>query len=118
MARIVFHLTCYEQRIALPWMRLWFGDDAPPRTDQTEDAQREEADWNGGQGHPLADMLADLRAVRAAQIALIADLPDDAWQRELPALWGPVSLHWLVTKTLQHTLEHTDEILRQYLWWR
>jgi hypothetical protein len=31
---------------------------------------------------------------------------------------GHFSLTWVVAKTFQHTLEHTDEILRAYLWWR
>ncbi len=31
---------------------------------------------------------------------------------------GLLTLHWAVTKTYQHTLEHTDELLRAYLWWK
>lgn len=34
------------------------------------------------------------------------------------ALWRAVMLQWVVTETYQHTLEHTDEILRLYLWWK
>lgn len=117
-ARIMFHLGWYEQHIALPAMRQWFGEPAPPATAQEDDAALEERDWNDGQGLGIAAMLATLRGLRAEQITLASQASEDLWQQEQPALWGNVSLHWVVTKTYQHTLEHTDEILRQYLWWR
>ncbi len=117
-ARIVFHLLCYEQRIALPTMRQWLGDPAPPAHLQEEDAAVEERDWADGADHPLTTMLADLRVVRADQIGVIAQVEGTAWQEERAALWGAVTLEWVVTKTFQHTLEHTDEILRNVLWGR
>jgi hypothetical protein len=115
-ARILFHLGWYEHHIALPQMRQWFGEPAPPATSQEEDAATEEQDWNGGTGHTIAAMTSTLQAVRADEVALVVQAPDDLWLQERAALWGTKSLQWVVTKTFQHTLEHTDEILRQYLW--
>jgi len=30
---------------------------------------------------------------------------------------GAKSLRWVLAKAYQHTLEHTDEVLRSVLWW-
>lgn len=115
-ARIVFHLLCYEQRIALPTMRQWLGDSAPLAHSPEEDAAVEESDWANGVDHPVGMMLADLRSVRDKQIGVISQIEATAWQEERAALWRAVTLEWVVTKTIQHTLEHTDEILRIVLW--
>ncbi len=61
-------------------------------------------------------MIAEFKKLRAEQLALIQQFPEQAWSEERPAIWGSVTLQWVVTKTYQHTLEHTDEILRSYLW--
>ena len=31
--------------------------------------------------------------------------------------WGPIPLLWLVSKTYQHTNEHTSDVLRMALFW-
>lgn len=63
-------------------------------------------------------MIADFKKLRAEQLALIQHFRELTWSEERDALWGSVTLQWVVTKTYQHTLEHTDEILRLYLWWK
>ncbi len=115
-ARILFHLLWYERRIALPSMRQWFGDSAPQIASQEEETNAEEGEWNAGQGQSVDSMRSSLRLLRADQIALASRAPDELWYEERQALWGTVTLQWVTTKTYQHTLEHTDEILRQYLW--
>ncbi|HLY32108.1 MAG TPA: hypothetical protein VKQ36_13850 [Ktedonobacterales bacterium] len=111
-------MLCYEQRIALPTMRQRLGDPAPPAHTQEDAAAVEEQEWAGGQSHPVVTMLDDLRAICARQLDVIAQLALSSWQEERPALWGSVTLEWVVTKTFQHTLEHTDELLRIALWGR
>lgn len=118
VARLVYHVVCYEQRLALPSMHQWLGGPKPEVGTLEEDQVVENRLWNDGQGHDIAQLLADFRTVRAAQLALLDQFSAQCWQEERDALWGGRSLQWVVTKTYQHTLEHTDEILRHYLWWQ
>lgn len=97
-------------------MRQWFGDSAPQIASQEEGTAAEEGAWSDGQGQSVDTMRSSLRLLRADQIALASHAPDGLWCEERQALWGTVTLQWVTTKTYQHTLEHTDEILRQYLW--
>jgi DinB superfamily len=115
-ARIVFHMICYERRIALPTMRQWRDGPRPVVGTPEEDDAREEGEWNEGKGHALEGMVQEFRQVRAEQLALLMQLPLSSWYEKREAIWKTVSLQWVLTKTYQHTLEHTDEILRAYLW--
>lgn len=118
VARIVYHLAQYEQRIGLPTMQQWLGGTRPVVGEQKEDALIEERDWNGGQGYEIDALLATFVDVRSQQIALLPQFQKQQWYEERDVIWGTLPLVWVVTKTYQHTLEHTDEILRNYLWWR
>ena len=118
IARIVFHLACYEQRLALPSMLQWLGGPKPVVGTQEEDNARDELDWNDGKGHEMQALIADFKEVRSQQLALFPRFTEQNWQEEREAIWGSVSLRWVVTKTYQHTLEHTDETLCAYLFWR
>ena len=106
----VFHMLHYERTIALPAMRQWLGEPCPPR-----DAWlREEAIWNDGQSQDGARLLADFRAVRDEQIALLPLFDAAAWHEPRVAVWSPAmtTLYWTVSKTYQHTFEHTNTILQ------
>ncbi|HEY4383904.1 MAG TPA: DinB family protein [Ktedonobacteraceae bacterium] len=118
VARLVFHLTSYEEKIALPTMRQWCGEPKPHAGSQEEDGQIEERLWNNGEGHEMPAMIERLKIVRAQEISLLNQLAEASLDEEREAIWGTLPLRWIVTKTYQHTLEHTDEILRSYLWWR
>jgi hypothetical protein len=67
----------------------------------------------------LASILARFQKVRAEQIALLPQFSEAAWneRRDTPGVWGPVTLRWVVTKTYQHTAEHTHDVLRMALFW-
>ena len=110
-ARHVFHMLYYEQTIALPSMRQWLGDPPPPVDDLDEDGT-----WENG--HELAELLAEFRKVRAEQITLLPEFDDVLWHAPRRAVWGTVTLRWVVTKTYQHTAEHTHDVLRLALFWR
>jgi hypothetical protein len=121
VARLVYHMECYDQVIGLPALRQWLGEPLSLvglTGDAKEDAALEENNWDNGAGHEMQAMIADFKKLRVEQLALIQQFAEPAWSEERDALWGPVTLKWVVTKTYQHTLEHTDEILRAYLWWK
>jgi hypothetical protein len=118
VARLIYHLACYEQRIALPSMRQWSGGPKPVVGTQEGDGTQEDRNWNGGQGHEMSTLIADFRVVRSEQLALCSQFDEQSWHESRDVIWGQRSLKWVVTKTYQHTLEHTDEVLRAYLWWK
>jgi hypothetical protein len=109
-ARHVFHMLYYEQQIALPVMQHWLGASAP-----SFDTYDEDAAWDGHREYET--MLAEFRAVRAAQIALLPQLDAAAWGEPRDTGWGSVTLRWVVSKTYQHTAEHTNDLLRMALFW-
>ncbi len=118
VARLVFHLASYEEKIALPTMRQWLDEPMPQSVSQEEDARLEALAWNNGEGHSMSALIQALISVRAQEILLLGELQESALAESRQAVWGIYPLQWVLTKTYQHTLEHTDEILRDYLWWR
>lgn len=115
-ARHVFHLLSYERRLALPSMRIWLGETFERNETYKEDVAWENAEWAKSQD--LSTMLADFRRIRAEEIALLDQYQEDDWEKTLatPA-WDNIPLRWAVTKTLQHTFEHTNNVLQMALFW-
>ena len=121
LARILYHMVQYDLLIGLPTLRQWRGESyalAGMSGDQKEDAAREEANWRNGEGQIVPEMIATFKDLRADQLVLLQQFQEPDWNEARTTLWGPVILKWFVVKTYQHTLEHTDEILRMYLWGR
>ena len=114
--RHAYHMLSYERDIALPSMRQWLG--GPKIEDEGFD---DDSAWEREQD--LDSILARFRQVRAEQIALLAQFDpshwgetrDTGWTRPEP--WGGITLRWVVTKTYQHTAEHTHDLLRLVLFW-
>jgi len=111
VARHVFHLWYYEQTIALPSMQQWLGAAIPALEDSDEDVA-----WSKKQDR-VESLLEDFKAVREEQIALLPRFDDAAWNDTREAVWGPVTLLWVVSKTYQHTAEHTNDVMRIGLFW-
>ena len=111
VARHVFHLWHYEKNIALPSMKQWLGGSIPNLDDEDEDA-----DWSKSQ-ELLDILLANFRNVREEQINLLHELDDNVWNVTREAVWGPVTLLWVVSKTYQHTAEHINDVMRIGLFW-
>ena len=65
----------------------------------------------------LTELLDQFCAVRRAQIALLSQVSEQAWHAQQMTGWGPIPLLWLVSKTYQHTNEHTSDVLRLALFW-
>ena len=118
IARLVYHLTNYEHHIAFPTMLQWQGGARPIVGTQEEDGQVESPAWNDGHDHEMSGLLTAFQTIRSQQIELASQFNEQAWHEERDVIWGHLPLKWVVTKTYQHTLEHTDEVLRAYLWWR
>ena len=110
-ARHVFHLLSYEQKIALPSMRQWLLEPFQ----LIEEEYDEDAAW--GDGLDLEIMLAHFQEVRATQIALLLKFKEALWEEKREAVWGDVSLRWVVSKTFQHTAEHLHDVLSIALFW-
>jgi hypothetical protein len=112
VARHVFHMLYYEQAFALPGMRQWLGEARPSMDDVNEDAA-----WVNRQTESVESLLVEFRKVRAEQIALIQEFDDDLWGTTRQTVWGTVTLLWVVSKTYQHTAEHTSDVMRIGLFW-
>ncbi len=111
VARHVFHLWYYEQTIALPSMHQWLGGVMPSVEDSDEDIA-----WSKTQDK-VESLLEKFRGVRAEQIALLPKIEAAAWETNREAVWGPVTLLWVVSKTYQHTAEHINDVMRIGLFW-
>lgn len=110
-ARHLFHVVRYEQDV-VEIMRQWFDGHKPELSAE----QNEEADW--GNGHEWEYLVSDFQNARQAQLDLIAIYDESSWDKVMDTLiWGHHPLRWLVTKTFQHTAEHTNYILQIVLRW-
>jgi len=114
-ARIVYHMVSYEQRLGLPSILQWTGGPLPVASSMLEDEMKEDYLWGDGQGHEIQKMLADFKSIRPQQLEALSRLSEQSWNEERETVWGQKPLKWVVTKTYQHTLEHTDELLKAYL---
>lgn len=111
LARHVFHLLFYEREVALPAMRLWLDEPSPSRGVEPD----EDVAWDPQA--PVDGLLEEFQHGRAAQLALLPQLPETAWDEPRATRWGERTLHWVMTKTVQHTAEHLHDILSLALFW-
>jgi hypothetical protein len=109
-ARHAFHIQFYERTIALPSMRQWLGDPLPNMVGVNEDAA-----WTVG--NDLTKVLEEFSAVRAVQIALLPEYEELAWEQPRKTIWEQQTLRWVLSKTFQHTAEHTHDVLSIALFW-
>lgn len=109
-ARHVFHMAYYEEYIALPSMHQWLGGPEIVQDDFDEDKA-----W--GTGQDIESLIAKFRQVRKEQVALLAKFDESMWHETRETGWGTVTLLWVVSKTFQHTAEHTHDLMRMVLFW-
>jgi hypothetical protein len=107
----VWHITDCERDLSIPAMRLWLGEALPA------DEHDEEAEWAAVTDRSYEALAAGVRTVRQEQIALLQALAAVDWAEERKTYWGMKPLSMVVTKTFQHTYEHSDTLLRMGLWW-
>jgi hypothetical protein len=109
-ARHIFHMVFYEENIALPTMYQWLGKPLPL------EGVAEDVAWGEGSDN-VENLLAGFTKVRNEQMQLLARFDDLTWNSIRETIWGVVTLRWVVSKTFQHTAEHTGDILRIALFW-
>lgn len=109
--RVVQHVTDGERLFAYRALCIARGDTQPlPGFD--EDAY---ALLDGSEQRPLAAIVAEFAAVRAATLALFAGLPEPAWTRRGIANGNPVSVRALAWMSAGHALHHAGVLRERYL---
>src|SRR5690348_3486466 len=88
IARVIYHLKCYEQRLALPSMLQWLGGSRPVVGTPEEDEAEEDRHWADGQRHEMQELLADFKAVRIQQLELLRHFNERSWHEERDVIWG------------------------------
>jgi hypothetical protein len=110
-ARHIFHLLFYEREVALPNWNLWLGHSLNLEAVVPD----EDIAWDSRAA--ATALLAQWQEGRAALLALLPQFADSAWSETRPAVWGEVTLRWVVSKTYQHTAQHIHEVLALALDW-
>ena len=82
IARLIYHLTRYEQRLALLSMLQWLGQPRPTGGTQKEDEEEENLQWNDGQGHAVSQLIIDFKAVRTQQLEVMNEPTEQMWNEE------------------------------------
>ena len=112
VARHAFHLLYYEQYAALPILQHW---PQQPFLSFAGYRDQEASAWAAAPA--LETIVEEFRARRAEHNALLLHVSEAAWEEAPATAWGHETLRWIVTKTYQHTLEHTNNILQIALFW-
>lgn len=111
--RHVWHIVEYERCLALPTMSQWVGG-ARPADDAWPD---DDGSWQAATELSYEGLIDPFLERRQQQIALLDQLVTVDWDSHRDTIWGYKPLSMVVTKTYQHTLEHTNTLLRMALWW-
>ena len=103
LKQVVNHLNDGERIFAYRMLRIARGDTTPlPGFDESEYARTSHVERLA-----LADLAAEFDAVRAATLALLRSLPDEAWRRTGTANNYSISvraLAWIMAGHVQHHL--------------
>ncbi|MFK7802735.1 MAG: DinB family protein [Anaerolineae bacterium] len=111
--RHVWHVTEYERHLALPSMKQSLGGPMP----NGEAWVAVDNAWDDVQNRGFDLLTSEFRDVRQQQIDLLDKLIDTDWDAPQGTVWGHKPLSMVVTKTFQHTYEHSDTLLKMGLWW-
>lgn len=117
--RLLFHLVYYEEACALPAMRHWLGEPHPKEDICFPNRDLEDAAWGEElrKGADLQALIARFRSIRQEQIRVLDAIPAGEWDQEkVQTGLGRVSADFVVSKTIQHSLEHGDTLLRNALY--
>jgi hypothetical protein len=107
---IVGHLIDTERVMSYRALRFARGDATPlPTFDENQYAPAARAERR-----PLAELLAELRAVRQASLALFRGLPDEAWERRGPVGEHPMSVRALACIIPGHERHHVQVLKERY----
>lgn len=107
---VLSHLCDAERIFSYRALRIGRGD-ATPLASFDENAY---AATCNSDARTVAEVGAELRAVRAATVLLLESLPDDAWTRRGVASDSPVSVRALAYIIAGHTLHHLAILHERY----
>ncbi len=114
--RILFHLVFYEENHVISSLKKYLEESVAI----SENELNEEDAWNSDlvMGVNVDDLLKRLHLVRKMQIKIINRIDENQWSADT----GHTScLHsspeFITSKTIQHTLEHGNKLLRIALFW-
>jgi hypothetical protein len=108
---LVDHLSDTERVFAYRLLTFARGDAGPlPGFDENTFAPAAESDRR-----PLAEVLAELVAVRMSTIALLKGLPDAAWTRRGVASGNPLSVRATAWIIAGHEIHHRKVLEERYL---
>ena len=111
LRELLGHVIDAERVFAYRAMRIARGDTMPlPGFDEKAWVPASRANER-----TLADLLAELRVVRAATVALLRHLPDDAIGRTGTASENPVSVRALAWIIAGHPIHHLGVVRERYL---
>jgi hypothetical protein len=111
LRELLGHVIDAERVFAYRAMRIARGDTTPlPGFDEKAWVPASQANQRS-----LADLLAELRAVRVATIALLRHLPEDAIDRVGTASDHPVSVRGLAWIIAGHPIHHLGVVRERYL---
>lgn len=113
VAQHIFHMFHYERTLALPHMHHWLGGPLPSFDERSEDDAWEKE----GRSTSIERLLQEFQQVRATQIELLPRFDETLWNEVRDSVWGERSIRWIVSKTFQHTADHTNTILCMALFW-
>lgn len=119
--RLLFHLTFYEENYALPTMKHYLGEPHPDVDIIFPKMEMEDAEFEKEvkKGINLQLLIKRFHSVRKEQLEVLKKIKEEDWTEEkVKTGFGKVSLEFTTSKTIQHTLEHGDSILRNALYWK
>lgn len=107
---VVGHMADVERIFAYRALRVGRGD-ATPLAGFDENAY---VPASGSDRRPVAELLDEFDAVRAATLTLFRGMPEDAWERRGVANGAPVSMRALLYVTAGHARHHLDLLRERY----
>jgi hypothetical protein len=114
--RLMFHLVHYEENWALPGLNYWLGEEIPSKIDILN--EKEMWDKELIKGVDLKTLLIRFHFVRGKQIDAINKMSDNLWtEKKTDTYWGEATAEFSVSKTIQHTFEHGNKIMRNAIHW-
>jgi hypothetical protein len=118
--RHLYHLVFYEETYAIPTIRYWIGGSHPTVDLIFPQSELEEAEWRNQiiTTIVIEPLLERLHNLREAQLEIIQAIKEEDWQVEkVQTGLGSVSAEFVVAKTIQHSLEHANELMKNTLSW-
>ncbi|MBK5112548.1 MAG: DinB family protein [Candidatus Heimdallarchaeota archaeon] len=114
--RLMFHLVHYEENWALPGLKHWLGESIPPKNEMPNEEMMWEKELQ--KVVDLNLLLKRFHLVRGKQVEAINKMTNDIWtEKKMNTYWGEATAEFSVSKTIQHTFEHGNKIMRIGIHW-